>query len=224
MKISRFPAGFNATDGRFLRWRVFAFLTKGWLDRSMGIGARFFGPAVLPMRDGSGVRHMKGFWGVPPVCRLPPDRPAPGTFTISCAGRFNTKREDMMSSTANGPTRLQVLEIISFFPSANRCFQREHHGTPGNSRLDPRHAVGACTTSRAGRHQPARNRHSGDRHGTAAGLDGHQADRTVRHHSSQASADSWSALLVDNVSDMVTVAEEEIQSVPEVGATEVQRD
>jgi len=30
-------------------------------------------------------------------------------------------------------------------------------------------------------------------------------------------------LLVDNVSDMVTVAEEEIQSVPEVGATEVQR-
>jgi len=30
-------------------------------------------------------------------------------------------------------------------------------------------------------------------------------------------------LLVDNVSDMVTVATDEIQSVPEVGATEVQR-
>ena len=30
-------------------------------------------------------------------------------------------------------------------------------------------------------------------------------------------------LLVDNVSDMVTVTEDEIQSVPEVGATEVQR-
>jgi len=30
-------------------------------------------------------------------------------------------------------------------------------------------------------------------------------------------------LLVDNVSDMVTVSEDEIQSVPEVGATEVQR-